>query len=580
MPIRRPEDEPFPTFQLIIVGICRFSEPIAFNSILAYSYDMVQDLGIAEKDAPFYSGLLVSAYAVAEAITAPAWGAISDVYGRKPVALVGLAGVALSCMMFGLAKSYWVALLARFLGGALNGNVAIMQTMVQEMVKNPAHEPKAYATQPFVWTLGGIIGSAMGGFLAQPAHFYPGVFSPDGFWGKFPYFLPNLVAIISIVLAIIQGMLFLDETNPHFEKNDSAIDDESIDERTPLRAGARQRTRGSISQSQRARSRTRSISVSVVDSYRSLRKRPSFMEESLPLPTSQGFDLRRASFGTMHSIQIPDQKTQIGLPRTRAGVNEPKEKALNFTIYMLTLALVLIAYHQMSFISIMPVFVQDPPRKPGLDFIGGLGMNIHDVGTYLAVNGFITLFIQAVIFPPFVSAFGVWKSFTWMVILYPTTYMLVPFVSAAKTDGWVSAGVYLAFILQAFYGIIVFPCALILLKNATPSPLVLGRVNGFVMSACCLARTVGSPLVGAIYSIGGSAAAFFSLALVAVLGIVQLFWVPREHVKVEVESGIRRPSFMTRPSEDSVAQHQRPDFMRRVTERAEEEDLEDTAVED
>ena len=121
-------------------GICRFSEPLAFNSILAYSYVMVKDLGIHEKDAAFYSGLLLSAYAVAEAITALGWGAISDVYGRKPVALIGLAGVALSSIVFGMAKTYWVALLARFIGGALNGNVAIMQTMVAEMVTNPDHE--------------------------------------------------------------------------------------------------------------------------------------------------------------------------------------------------------------------------------------------------------------------------------------------------------------------------------------------------------------------------------------------------------------------------------------------------------
>lgn len=157
--------DPFPTKQLIIIGIdspwlacpvkplysppanwligiCRFSEPIAFNSILAYSAVMVKDLGIAEDDAAFYSGLLVSAYAVAEALTAMGWGAISDVYGRKPVALIGLGGVALSSLLFGFAKTYWVALLARLIGGALNGNVAIMQTMVAEVVTNPEHERK------------------------------------------------------------------------------------------------------------------------------------------------------------------------------------------------------------------------------------------------------------------------------------------------------------------------------------------------------------------------------------------------------------------------------------------------------
>lgn len=105
---------------------------------------MCQDLGISQKDASFYSGLLVSAYALSEATTAIGWGAISDVYGRKPVALIGLGGVALSSLLFGCAERYWVALLARVIGGALNGNVAIMQTMVAEVVVNPEHERKSH----------------------------------------------------------------------------------------------------------------------------------------------------------------------------------------------------------------------------------------------------------------------------------------------------------------------------------------------------------------------------------------------------------------------------------------------------
>lgn len=82
---------------------------------------MVRDLGVEDKEAPFYAGLLVSAYAVAEALTSMGWGALSDRVGRKPVVLFGLVGVATSSLIFGLAKTYWVALLARFIGGALNG---------------------------------------------------------------------------------------------------------------------------------------------------------------------------------------------------------------------------------------------------------------------------------------------------------------------------------------------------------------------------------------------------------------------------------------------------------------------------
>jgi MFS family permease len=75
------------------------------------------------------------------------WGTVSDKYGRKPIVLSGLAGVALSSLIFGVATNYWVALAARVLGGLLNGNVSVMQTTVAEMVKDPKHE-REYASRP------------------------------------------------------------------------------------------------------------------------------------------------------------------------------------------------------------------------------------------------------------------------------------------------------------------------------------------------------------------------------------------------------------------------------------------------
>ncbi|KAH8732049.1 major facilitator superfamily domain-containing protein [Phaeosphaeriaceae sp. PMI808] len=552
-----PKDEPFPLKQLVIIGICRFSEPLAFNSILAYSYVMVQDQGIHERDASFYAGLLVSAYAMAEALTAPLWGMISDVYGRKPVALIGLLGVAMSSVVFGLAKTYWVALLARFVGGALNGNVAIMQTMVAEMVKNPAHEPRAYATQPFVWTLGGIIGSTMGGFLAQPAKFYPGVFDKDGIFGRYPYLLPNLVAAIGILAAILQGMLFLEETLIIQEKqlDIGGIEQDhhdTISERSRLlpppsqshgcgNSGGRE-VRGSMAGSLRERgsiasfTRERLRSMSVAGSMRQIRKRASFLEEGMPMPFDQRFDIRRESFGTMHSIRI--QPTRL-LP-TRFQLHTAPRKTFNRTVVMMILSMALFAFHQMAYVSVLPVYILDEPKAPGLDFQGGLGMTLHDVGAFLAINGFITLFIQGFVFPIFVERVGVWNSFVWMIILYPITYVIVPFVSSLP-NGLGQYGLYVSLIFQAFFGIIVFPCALILMKNATPSPLVLGRVNGIAMSACCMARTISSPLVGLIYSLGGSAAAWFGLAIVAVIGVIQLFWVPKEDVgPVAIENGLKK----------------------------------------
>jgi hypothetical protein len=369
----------------------------------------------------------------------------------------------------------------------------------------------------------------MGGFLAQPAKYYPSVFSHDGIFGRYPYLLPNLVAAIGIFLAIIQGMLFLEETNPgtRGEEDSSAI--EEVNERTPFMQRPRQASTVSTLRSGRHRS------LSIVEGLRQIRKKPSFMEEGMPMPIDQTFDLRRSSFATIHSITMP--RHEILPPPI---LNTPPRRTFNFTVIMVTLALTLLAYHQMAYVTVLPVYLLDDVRHPGIDFQGGLGLDLHDVGTFLAVNGFIALAIQGGIFPFFVEKVGVWRSFVAMIVLYPTTYLFVPFISALPAV-LIDPAVYLSLILQGFFGIIVFPCALILLKNATPSPLVLGRVNGAAMSACCLARTLSSPLVGWIYAEGGSAAAWFSLAFVAFLGTVQLFWVPNElgGGKVRIENGLK-----------------------------------------
>lgn len=187
-------------------------------SIFPYVYFMVASFHVTDDDRKIalYAGGVTSAFTFAEFSAGIFWGRMSDRIGRKPVLIMGLSGTAISMIVFGMAPNLPVALLARALGGLLNGNIGVLQTTVAELVTDKKHQPRAYSIMPFVWCLGSIIGPAMGGALAQPCENYPSLFPRGSIFDSFPFLLPNLICVAILLMGITVGILFLEET--HAEK--------------------------------------------------------------------------------------------------------------------------------------------------------------------------------------------------------------------------------------------------------------------------------------------------------------------------------------------------------------------------
>ena len=92
-------------------------------SIFPYIYYMIESFGVDKEDPliSFYGGLVTAAFTFAEFSSGMLWGKLSDRIGRKPVLLTGLAGTGLSMLVFGFSPNIYVAVVARALGGLLNG---------------------------------------------------------------------------------------------------------------------------------------------------------------------------------------------------------------------------------------------------------------------------------------------------------------------------------------------------------------------------------------------------------------------------------------------------------------------------
>jgi MFS family permease len=182
-------------------------------SIFPYVYYMIESFHMTDDDRKIslYAGMVTSAFAFAEFSSGMFWGRASDRFGRKPILLTGLAGTGISMIVFGFAPNLPVALIARALGGLLNGNIGVLQSTVAEVVTVEAHQARAYSIMPVVWCVGSIAGSAIGGILADPVRNYG--WSEGSIWAKYPFLLPNVFCTAIVILGMIVGILFLEETH-------------------------------------------------------------------------------------------------------------------------------------------------------------------------------------------------------------------------------------------------------------------------------------------------------------------------------------------------------------------------------
>ncbi|MCU0625905.1 MAG: MFS transporter [Gemmatimonadaceae bacterium] len=110
-------------------------------------------------------GLLVSSFSVAQLVSAPIWGRLSDKWGRRPVLLIALASSAVAYLVFGFAHSMFVLFLSRIVQGAGGGTVSVIQAYVADATE-PGERTKALGWLSAATNFGVAIGPVLGGYAA------------------------------------------------------------------------------------------------------------------------------------------------------------------------------------------------------------------------------------------------------------------------------------------------------------------------------------------------------------------------------------------------------------------------------
>jgi len=152
--------QPIPALALIfaillldIVGISMLY-PIAAYIVLRYSDDA------------FMVTLLTVIYAAAQFVAAPLLGKLGDMYGRRPVLLVSLAGSAGGYIIFGVGGALWILLVSRLIDGITAGNQSVAAAYIAD-VSTPEERAKNFTLIGMAWGIGLVIGPATGAALSQ-----------------------------------------------------------------------------------------------------------------------------------------------------------------------------------------------------------------------------------------------------------------------------------------------------------------------------------------------------------------------------------------------------------------------------
>ena len=144
--------------------------------------------------ASFIFGILAGAYALMQFLLAPALGALSDRYGRRPIILLSLLGMGINYVLLGFAPNLvWLAA-GRLISGAMGASFSTANAYLADIT------PPEKRAQSF-----GLIGAAFGfGFITGPIL--------GGMLGAIDLHLPFLAAAVLSFMDLLFTFFVLPES--------------------------------------------------------------------------------------------------------------------------------------------------------------------------------------------------------------------------------------------------------------------------------------------------------------------------------------------------------------------------------
>lgn len=172
-----------------------FIDAIGFGLIMPVLPQLLMDVGRFDISGATEIGAWIGlSMAVASFFAAPVLGNLSDAYGRRPVLLIALFGLAIDYLLLAFAQTLPLVLLARVLTGLFGGSYAPAQASIAD-VTAPEDRAKTFGKVSAAFGVGFVAGPALGGLLGE--------------WGvRAPFYAAAALAGLNFVY----GLIFFPDT--------------------------------------------------------------------------------------------------------------------------------------------------------------------------------------------------------------------------------------------------------------------------------------------------------------------------------------------------------------------------------
>ncbi|MDP9064849.1 MAG: MFS transporter [Pseudomonadota bacterium] len=139
---------------------------IAIGVIIPVLPALVGSFTGTQKDQALWYGVVTFTFSFANFFGSPVLGALSDAYGRRPILLVGFAGLMLSFFATAMATSLVMLIAIRLVAGAVQANLSVASAYVADIT--PAeHRAKRFGMLGAMFGVGFILGPVFGGLLGS-----------------------------------------------------------------------------------------------------------------------------------------------------------------------------------------------------------------------------------------------------------------------------------------------------------------------------------------------------------------------------------------------------------------------------